>query len=81
MGNRRLKDTDKNSERIQNKILREMPKDVKIEISLDLARTAIELLKTGIRQRHPEYTDDEIEDALKRIILSDDLYEKVYHKC
>ncbi len=81
MGNWRLKDTDKNSERIQNKILQKIPGKVKLEIYLDLTWTAIELLKTGIKQRHPEYTDNEIEDAIKRLLLTDKLYEKVYSKC
>ncbi|MEO0124440.1 MAG: hypothetical protein ABIL69_10620 [candidate division WOR-3 bacterium] len=81
MDSRRLKDTDQFSEEQQIKIFKKIPGEVKLSMSLDLTRTAIELLKTGIKQRHPEYSDDEIEIALKRLLLTDELYEKVYNKC
>ncbi|MEO0185464.1 MAG: hypothetical protein ABIL22_08460 [candidate division WOR-3 bacterium] len=81
MDSRRLKDTDQFSEEQQIKIFKKIPGEVKLSMSLDLTRTAIELLKTGIKQRHPEYSDNEIENALKRLLLTDELYEKVYNKC
>ncbi|MEO0096096.1 MAG: hypothetical protein ABIL44_12665 [candidate division WOR-3 bacterium] len=81
MDSRRLKDTDQFSEEQQIKIFKKIPGEVKLSMSLDLTRTAIELLKTGIKQRHPEYSDEEIEIALKRLLLTDELYEKVYNKC
>ena len=34
--------------------------------------------RMGIRQRHPEYSKEEIEAAIRRLVLRDDLYRKVW---
>ncbi|MCX7995971.1 MAG: hypothetical protein N3A65_09450 [candidate division WOR-3 bacterium] len=81
MGEHRLRDANNKSEDKQISSFKEIPGVVRLEMALDLTRTAIELIRTGIRQRYPEYNDIEIENAIERIILGNELYEKIYHKC
>ena len=37
-----------------------------------LCRSARELMRAGIRSRHPEYSPDQVELALLRLVLDDD---------
>jgi len=36
------------------------------------------LILSGIKSRHPEYSDKEVEYAFKRLVLGDELFKKVY---
>lgn len=38
-------------------------------------------MRGGIRSRHPEYSDEQVEDALARLLWGDELFVKAYpHK-
>jgi hypothetical protein len=43
-------------------------------LSVDTRR----LTRSGIRTRHPEYTDEQIELALRRILLGDELFRRAW---
>ena len=45
---------------------------------LSLAETSRDLARAGIRQRHPEYSADEVESAMLRLVLGDDLYRRAW---
>ncbi|MGB9721829.1 MAG: hypothetical protein ACPL28_10165 [bacterium] len=64
MGIRIIKDTDKKSEELQIEIFRNMFGQDRFNLSLESTQMAIELIKAGIKQRHSEYSNAEIEDAL-----------------
>jgi hypothetical protein len=36
------------------------------------------LTRAGIRARHPDYTDDEVELAIRRLLLGDDLFRRAW---
>jgi len=52
----------------------------RVELMSELAEHVRELLRCGIRQRHPEYSEDQVEHAMLRIWLGDDLYSKAYRR-
>ena len=73
-----MKDTLPEMERIQIELLRKIPPDRKGKIILEFIEFQRKLLIEGIKARHPEYSEEEIFYAFKRVILGDKLYEKVY---
>ena len=62
----------------QIEILRNIPPEKRLELALELSQVSKELLKEGIRNRHPEYKDKEINLALIRILIGEELFKKVY---
>ncbi|MCC6998820.1 MAG: hypothetical protein IT370_29680 [Deltaproteobacteria bacterium] len=52
----------------------------RVELMSEMSDDSRELLRCGIRQRHPDYTSDEVEHAMLRIWLGDDLYSKAYRR-
>lgn len=73
-----LIDTLLEIERIQLEILRKMEPEKRLKLAFQLLETEKKLLIEGIRIRHPEYSEKEINMALKRIFLGDELFERVY---
>lgn len=41
-----------------------------------LCKLARELMRAGIRARHPDYAPEQVEMALARLLWGDDLYQK-----
>ena len=39
-----------------------------------LCRFSRQMMRAGIRMRHPDYTDDQVEIALARLLWGDDLF-------
>ena len=50
----------------------------KVESARRLGRSTLDLIRSGIRARHPEYGDAEIHLAVMRRILGSDLYRCVF---
>lgn len=71
-------DTSSESEKIQIEILRKMRPEQRLNLALQLCEIEKKLLIEGIRSRHPNYSENEINLALIRILLGDELFEKVY---
>ncbi len=71
-------DTTEEADRIQFQIWRSMSADEKVRRILewsDLLRTTFE---DGIRDRHPEYRENDVRLARIRHELGDDLFEQAY---
>lgn len=77
-GTRIMKDTLPEMEKIQIELLRKIPPGRKGKIILEFIELQRKLLIEGIKARHPEYSEKEILYAFKRLILGDELYEKVF---
>lgn len=60
--------------------LRKLTPGRRVELMSEMAEDGRELLRCGIRQRHPEYSVDQVEHAMLRIWLGDDLYSKAYRR-
>jgi hypothetical protein len=71
-----VSDTSPEAEAIRSQRIRRMSASERLEEGARLCQTARAFMRAGIRHRHPEYTADEIEDALARMLWGDDLYRK-----
>ena len=71
-------DTTDEAWAVQIEIYRNMPPAERLRIGLELSATSRRLLRDGIRQRHPEYTDPEVEIATIRALLPRELFRAAY---
>jgi hypothetical protein len=47
-------------------------------VAAKLSADTRELARAGIRARHPEYSADDVESALRRILLGDELFHRAW---
>jgi hypothetical protein len=71
-------DTTPYAEEIQIEIFRRMTPEKRLEAAVNLAQTSRELLKEGVRRRHPEYGEDQVRLAVIRLVLGEDLFLSAY---
>jgi len=71
-------DTAQEAEKIQLDIFRRMGPERRLQAGLALMRTCRELLREGVRRRHPEYDERQIGLAVIRLTLPDDLFFAAY---
>lgn len=74
----RTMDTSPEIEEIQIEIFRKMEPERKLSLVFQLMALEKEIMIEGIRNRHPEYTDQEVKLAFIRLSLGDVIFEKVY---
>ena len=72
------RDTSLEAFRIQLEIHRRMTPETRLHLALQWSEEVRELGRAGIRMRHPEYSDREVELASIRLRLGDDLFRSVY---
>ena len=71
-------DTHPKMEALQIQVIRRMPTWKKISIVDDLNETVKAMAVSGIRQRHPNATPQEIRRILAGLMLGEELARKVY---
>ncbi len=71
-------DTTPEAYEIQLKIFQAMTTEERFQRYIELAQTSRNLMATGVRMRHPEYTEDQVRLAVIRLQLGDELFCKVY---
>lgn len=71
-------DTSLDAFRTQLAIYRKMSPESRLEQALQWSEQVQELGRIGIRLRHPEYSDREVQLASIRLRLGDDLFGRVY---
>ncbi len=59
-------------------VYRRMSPSEKFVLVEQMTEEAREIARCGIRARHPEYGVDEVEHALHRLLLGDDLADRVW---
>jgi len=50
----------------------------KVAISFELSAAAFQISRAGLGSRHPEYSSDEVELALRRLVLGDEVFVRAY---
>ena len=73
-----LSDTSPEARRVQLEALRRLGVSGRAKAMFALSRFTRECTKAGIRMRHPDYDEEQVEMALRRIMLGDELFRKVY---
>ena len=58
--------------------LRRMTPAERVDEGVKLCKLAREVMRAGIRRRHPAYDDTEVELALARLLWGDALWQRVY---
>jgi len=69
-------DTSPEAAEILRERMRRMTPSQRIEEGARLCKFARHMMRAGIRMRHPEYSADQVEMALARLLWGDDLYKK-----
>jgi hypothetical protein len=70
-------DTTAEAWAVQRTILRRMTGAERAAMAVEMSETARLLTEAGIRHRHPEWSDQQIRDALLSHLLGSNLAEKV----
>jgi len=60
-------DTTPEIEVMQIRILRSMTIEQHLEVALEISRLSRELMKAGVRNQHPDWSDREIEREIHRL--------------
>lgn len=62
---------------IQRAIFRGMTGAERVAMAIEMSETARALTEAGMRHRHPEWSDEQVHDALLSCLLGSDLADKV----
>ena len=73
-----ISDTSKEAEKKQIEILRRMNPSDRLRLALELTATSRKLMAQGVRDRHSEYTEDQVRLAVIRLLLPESLFNEVY---
>ena len=71
-------DTSTAAQAVLAQLFRRMSPADKAAIVEQMSDEARELARCGIRSRHPEYGPDEVEHALHRLLLGDELADRAW---
>ncbi len=74
----RTPDTTFEAEQVQLEIFRRMGPEKRLQCAIALSQTCRELLKEGVRRRHPEYDERQIALAVARLVLPEKLFFAAY---
>jgi len=69
-------DTHPDAARILRERIRRMSPAERVAEGARAAKLAREVMRAGIRKRHPYYTAEQLEEALARLLWGDDLYRR-----
>ncbi|MBI3929654.1 MAG: hypothetical protein HY319_29200 [Armatimonadetes bacterium] len=67
-------DTSPEAHRAQIEAYRRMTPGRRTELAFQMSYLVRETARAGIRSRHPDYSETEVEMALRRLILGHDLF-------
>lgn len=67
-------DTSPDAHAAHYRWLRGLSYDARLRMAIQLSEDVRELSRCGIRARHPDYTPEQVEWALRRLVLGDDLF-------
>ena len=67
------RDTQADSARKQFDVLKKMDISARAEMTFQLSDNLRSIVKAGIRQRHPDYTADEITQAVLSLVVDKDI--------
>lgn len=71
-------DTSPEAQAVQDAVYRKLGAYGRVETAFRLTATARALTEAGIRHRHPDYSDAQVNAAVARLLLGDDLVREVW---
>jgi hypothetical protein len=74
----RARDTTPESHEAQLQTYRRLGATGRARLAGRLSADTRELTRAGIRARHPAYTEEEVELAIRRLLFGDDLFRRAW---
>ena len=74
----RPRDTTEDALEVQFAVLRRMTDEQRAELSVQMSEDLRAIAHDSIRQRHPEYDEEQLKLALFRLLLGDALFRRVW---
>lgn len=74
----RSRDTSPEAHEVQLNLLRSMSPGRRMEMAVEISETVLAFAAGGIRSRHPEYDNEQIDWALRRMRLGDQLFRRAW---
>ena len=71
-------DTTPEFTRLQVDIFRRMSPGERLRRGLELAQTCRNLMEEGVRQRHPQYDEQQVREAVIQLLLPRELFRAAY---
>jgi hypothetical protein len=71
-------DTTPEAWAVQIDIYRRMPPSRRLELALQLSDSLRSVVASGVRRRHPEYSEEQVRLAVTRLWLGEDLFRQVH---
>src|SRR5205814_1163348 len=71
-------DTTPEAWRVQLEIYRRMSPSKRLELALRMSDSVREIAVAGMRARHPEYNERQVQLAVNRLLLGDELFRKAF---
>jgi hypothetical protein len=72
------RDTTLEAARVQEDIFRRMHPNRRLEIAFALSRSVRGIAASGVRSRHPEYSEQQVRWAVAKLVLGAELFRKAY---
>lgn len=74
----RAHDTTPEADAVQFAVYRRMSDSRRLELALQMSDEARRITAAGIRDLHPEYTDAEVEDVVRLLVLGPKLFHEAW---
>jgi hypothetical protein len=71
-------DTTPQATQVQVDIWRRMGPEGRVSLMLEMCEQVANTSKAGIRQRHPDYSNDQVQDAFLFILWGRETYQRVF---
>jgi hypothetical protein len=71
-------DTSLEAIRIQHTIYRRMPPEKRLRLACQMSDSIRAVAADGVRARHPDYTERQVQLAVIRMTLGEELFRRVY---
>jgi hypothetical protein len=71
-------DTTLEAARVQFEVFRRMPPGKRLELAFHMSDSLRQLVASGVRSRHPDYTEDQVRLAVIRLTLGEKLFRQVF---
>lgn len=73
-----LSDTGQAERQVREAVLRRLSEADRARLTIEMSDEAFEVARRGLRQRHPDYTDEDVRLAMLRLLHGDDLVRRIY---
>ncbi len=74
-------DTSREAAEVQLAVWRGMTCDQRVAMAFELSENVRQIAAEGVRQRHPDYSNDEVRLAVIRLQLGDELFQEAFPGC